>query len=366
MSIRILSLLILWYGWVQVPISLYAQADSSALHWSAYLETYYSFDLAKPADHLRPDFFYNFNRHNEVNLNLGFLKASYNSINTRANLALMSGTYAQYNLAAEPSILQHLFEANAGVKLSSTHELWLDAGLMPSHIGFESAIGKDCWTLSRSLLAENSPYYETGARLSYASPDSRWFLAAFYLNGWQRIQRVDGHQTPAFGTQATYKTAAGTTFNWSTFLGNEMPVGSEQWRFFNNFYAVWSPTASLGLTAGFDLGWQQQPTSSQAQSWWYSPVLILRYQLTPKWAAATRLEYYSDPASIIVKTTSPNEGFEVMSFSLNLDYAITPTALLRVEGRGLHSPAAIFETAAGQPVQQNFFLTTSLAVSWHD
>jgi hypothetical protein len=40
---------------------------------------------------------------------------------------------------------------------------------MPSHIGFESVISADCWTLTRSLLAENSPYYETGMRLEATS-----------------------------------------------------------------------------------------------------------------------------------------------------------------------------------------------------
>jgi hypothetical protein len=74
-----------------------------------------------------------------------------------------------------------------------------------SHIGFESAIGKDCWNLTRSILADNSPYYESGAKLSYTSKNEKWFISGLILNGWQRIQRVEGNNLPAFGHQLTFK-----------------------------------------------------------------------------------------------------------------------------------------------------------------
>jgi hypothetical protein len=64
------------------------------------------------------------------------------------------------------------------MKLSKKQNLWLDAGIMPSHIGFESAVSADCWTLTRSLLAENSPYYETGIKLGYVSKDEKLYISA--------------------------------------------------------------------------------------------------------------------------------------------------------------------------------------------
>ena len=50
----------------------FAQADSikSSLTFSGYVEVYYSYDFGNPGNHERPSFFYNFNRHNEANLNL--------------------------------------------------------------------------------------------------------------------------------------------------------------------------------------------------------------------------------------------------------------------------------------------------------
>lgn len=173
--------------------SLLAQTDSTTnFTVSGYVEAYYSHDFNQPVTNDRPSFIYSHNRHNEFNINLGFIKAAYASERVRGNLALMAGTYANANLAAEPATLRNIYEANARIKLSKTKNVWLDAGVFASHIGFESAISKDCWTLTRSLMAENSPYYETGVKIGYTSDNGKWFLSGLVLNGWQQIRRADG------------------------------------------------------------------------------------------------------------------------------------------------------------------------------
>jgi hypothetical protein len=197
----------------------------------------------------------------------------------------MTGTYAQYNFAAEPQVLLHVYEANAGIKLSERNELWLDAGILPSHIGFESAISKDCWTLTRSILAENSPYYEAGVRLSYTTKNEKWYMAVLLVNGWQIIIRVQGNNTPAFGTQVTYSPSNNLSINWSTFIGNDKPDSIKQWRYFNNLYTVWQLSKGLGFTLGFDYGWEQKQTRSSYVNQWCSPVVIMRYE-NSQWAVA--------------------------------------------------------------------------------
>src|SRR5205823_189081 len=102
--------------------------QTNSFTWSIFADTYYSYDFNKPADHLRPSFLYNHNRHNEFNLNLALVEASYNTNKIRANVGLMAGTYTQYNLAAEPELLRHVYEANAGVKISKNNNLWIDIG----------------------------------------------------------------------------------------------------------------------------------------------------------------------------------------------------------------------------------------------
>ncbi len=345
--------------------TIYAQEvekEKSPFTFSGYIETYYSYDFGEPDNHVRPGFIYSHNKHNEFNLNLGLVKVNYAKDNVRGNFALMAGTYAEYNLAAEQDLLKNVYEANIGVKISSKHNLWVDAGIMPSHIGFESAIGKDCMTLTRSVLADNSPYYEAGVKIAYTSKSEKWYLAAMYLNGWQRIQKIDGNQTPAFGTQITYKPTSKTTLNWSTYMGNEQPDANSKWRYFNNFYGQFKVTEKSSLTAGFDIGAQQSVPNSDKYDIWFSPVLIAQYKPTSKIQLAARAEYYTDEKGVIIATTTPN-GFKTYGFSANFDYLVTENVMFRLEARDLNSKDAIF-LKNNDPSNQNVFLTTSLAISF--
>lgn len=339
---------------------------SNPLVWSGYLETYYSYDLGNPENHERPSFFYNYNRHNEVNLNIGYIKASYNKNKSRANLALMAGTYAQYNMASEQSLLQNVFEANIGVKLLKNKELWLDAGVMPSHIGFESAIGKDCWNLTRSILADNSPYFETGVKLGYTNKNEKWYLAAMYLNGWQRIQKLNSDQSPAFGSQITFKPNKKYTFNWSTFIGEDGNDSIDNGRFFNNFYGQFQATKKLGIIFGFDIGVQQKPRTTlfigDGVSTWYAPIAIIRFQTTTKTKLAIRGEYFRDQDEVIIPVPSAN-GFDVIGFSINYDYNLNENALFRLEARKLNSRQMTFQLN-NNPSHENYFFTSSLSFSF--
>ena len=336
--------------------------DTTKTIISGYTEVYYSYDFSNPVNHERPSFFYNFNRHNEANLNLGFINASYAAKNVRANFGLMAGTWAQYNLSAEQPLLRNLWQANVGVKLSKKKNLWLDAGVLPSHIGFESAVGKSCDALTRCIIGDNTPSYEGGIKIGYTSDNSKWFLSALVINGWQRIARVNGNNTPAFGTQISYTPSKKVALNYSTFIGNDKPDSVAQMRYYHNFYALLSLTDKFRITLGFDYCMEQKSKGSSKYNTLYSPVMILRYQCNNKLAFAVRGEYYYDKNGIIIATGTPN-GFQTFGYSLNLDYAIRDNILWRIEGRGLNSHDKIF-TMNNNSSNQNYFITTSLAFSF--
>jgi hypothetical protein len=339
-----------------------AQEESkSPFTFSGYIDTYYSYDFGNPDNHTRPGFLYNYNKHNEVNLNLGLAKVNYAKDNVRGNFAIMAGTYAEYNMAAEQGLLKNVYEANVGVKISKEHNLWVDAGVMPSHIGFESAIGKDCMTLTRSILAENSPYYEAGVKLGYTSKSEKWYLAIMYLNGWQRIQKVEGNQTPAFGTQVTYKPTGLVTLNWSTYVGNEQPDVDRKWRYFNDFYGQFKVSEKVNLIAGVDIGVQQATNGSSDYDVWYSPIVVAQYKPTNKIMVAARGEYYQDKKGVIIATDTPN-GFKTYGFSANFDYLAAENVIFRLEARTLNSKDDIF-LKNNDPTDSNVFITTSLAIT---
>jgi Putative beta-barrel porin-2, OmpL-like. bbp2 len=344
--------------------SAYSQKDTSGspLQFSGYLEAYYLYDFGNPANHTRPGFVYSHNRHNEVNINLGLIKAAYQTEKVRANLSLATGSYMNANYSAEPGVLKNIYEANAGVKISKKKNVWVDAGIFSSHIGFESAIGKDCWTLTRSLLADNSPYFETGAKISYTTDDGQWLLSGLVLNGWQRIQRIDGNNTPAFGHQVTWTPNPKLTLNSSSFIGNDKPDSVRQMRYFHDFYARYQATKKLGFIFGFDAGAEQKAKGSKRYNTWYSPVLIVRYAASSKSFLTARVEYYSDRNGVIISTGTAN-GFQTFGYSFNYDYQIRENVMWRVEARGLSGKDKIFMQGS-KASNANQALVTSLAINF--
>ncbi len=323
------------------------------LRFTAYGEFYYSFDFSNPPNHEKSDFLYNHKRHNELNANLALLKLNYLDKNYRANLGLMAGNYAQYNLSSEPTLAQFIYEANMGFKITKNNNIWLDAGIMPSHIGFESAISSDCWTLTRSMLAENSPYYETGIKLSYNSKNEKLYFAALLLNGWQKIRRPDQIRYPSFGTQLTYKPSEKIILNYSTFIGSDKPDNIQAIRYFHNFYLQYEPTSKFGIIAGFDIGVDK--VNINAYGTWFSPVLIIRQILNDKTRIAFRAEYYNDPKQIIISSGTIN-GFQTLGLSSNIDLDINKRIKFRFEGKIFNSKDKIFSNNKND----NYSLTTNM------
>lgn len=335
--------------------------DTTALKISGYLETYYSYDFNKPTNNSRPVFIYSHNRNNEVNVNLAFIKANYQTERVRGNLALALGTYMSANYAAEPDVMKNAFEAYAGVKLSTNANLWLDAGIFSSHIGFESAISKDCWVLTRNISSENTPYYESGAKLTYTTDNQKLTATLLYLNGWQRIKRLDGNSKPAGGLQLVYKPSDKLTLNYSNYLGYEGENALRTRRFYHNFYGILQLNDSFGLTAGFDYGTQQIAKGSSEKKEVLAPVLIARYTFTPNWALAGRYEFYKDSQAMIVASENP-KCFKVNGYSLNIDYSPFKQALLRLEGKVYQGNDQF--TRRGSTVDYNSSITSSLAISF--
>ncbi len=340
---------------------LLAQSDSalqerpSQLTFSTYIETYYSQVLGeKRKQVLKPNFLYSFKENNTININLAVLKANYTNNKVRANLALMTGNYAEYNLAAESPLSQAIYEANAGVKLSEKEDFWLDAGVMPSHIGPEGQLANENLSLTRSITAENSPYFETGARLSYLSKNKKWFFAAYLLNGWQRIRKVENSTKLSYGTQIQYKPNAHNTFNSSQFIGTDKPDSENSLRYFHDFYWQYESKKWISQLT-LDIGTEK--TKSYSGHNWWGTTWLMRYYVFKKLGMSARVEYFNDFSNVLF----PSNVTEALGSSLGLEYKLYNHALIRLEARSFADPK--------QPeniyfkVNKNFtFISTSISV----
>lgn len=324
------------------------------------VDSYYAYDFSDPDDNLRPGFFYNHNRHNEFSLNLALIHLSYEGERARGQLGLMAGTYAEYNYAAELPMLRSVYEAWAGFQLAEN--VWWDAGVFPSHIGWEAAISLDNPTLTRSIASANSPFYLAGTRL-YWQANSQWTIGLVLANGWQNISETPDNDAKGGGTQVTWSPSDQLTLNSSTWFSDEFPQDDSRLRLFHDFYAIVSPTQDLTIILGFDIGAQKSSEGAES-NWdlWFGGALITRFAFNERVAAAARIEYFSDPDQVIIGLDR-EKGLETFGASANVDVLVADPVMFRLEARALRADEDIF-LLDGDPSELNLAATASLAISF--
>jgi len=325
---------------------------------SGYTEAYFVKDFNQTQKGERQAFYYNYNRNKQLHFNQSSLKFKVSSPKIAMNLALHAGSYVQDNYASESKFSKHILEANINVALNDKKTIYLTAGIIPSHIGFESSVAFDNWNLTRSLLAEQSPYYETGLKFTY-QPNEKYEFATLFLNGWQKINPLNIKGIRSFGSQFKYIPNAKVNFNWSLFAGSESRGEFSDFRIFNNFYSQINLNKSWRILAGFDFGMQQKYQQADEYNFWYSPIFITQFSFNDKLKAAIRFEHYQDKNNVIVAMPS-NAVFVVNGLSFNTDYFIMPNLLFRMELRGLYSSSNTFQSDVGS-IKNNRFFATSMA-----
>ena len=331
---------------------IYSQEKKEVkISFSGFLETFYSYDFNQPTSEQQHSFLYNYNRQNEFNLNIGLLRAKVEYDNVYSSIAIHSGTYVDDNYANEK--MKYISEAYLGLYLDKTKKQTIEAGIMPSYIGFESATSASNLTLTRSIFAENSPYFMTGVKYNY-TPTKKWSFSTLLTNGWQRINKPNKKALPSFGSQIAYKPSDNAILNWSVFIGDE-PIGINlRTRYFSNLYYDFKWKNKFRTIAGFDFGLQKKLEGTSYDNW-FSPIVITQYTINSKWQTALRGEYYQDVKNVLIANA---KEFKTFGTSLNFDYLPNSKMKIRTEARYFNSKEAVFlrnETA----VRSNFFGTIS-------
>lgn len=329
-----------FYCLLLTPAILPGQQDSvsKGLALSGFLETYYAWENKSGTNNGSwPAHMVSHYRNQEFALNLALLHAAWNKPGLRARFGIMAGNYPIANLAGEPVGLRNLYEASVAVRLSPRRHWWAEVGLFPSHIGFETPIGSDNLNLSRSIVADNSPYYEQGVKLTWQNPDKKWLLTLLALNGWQKM--VKDNPQPVMeggGHQLTYMPSKDWLINSSSYVGlAPRPVANNPatpWireeRVYHNLYVQWKGPGRWQLIGGLDYGIHNLTGTSWRS--FYAPVVICRYAFRENMRVAVRAEGYHDPSQVVWVNPS---GTRIISFSANWDYEYRPGILLRMEYR---------------------------------
>lgn len=260
-------------------------------------------------------------------MNLALLGARFTGKRIRGTFAIQTGTYPDANYAAEPQIFKNIYEAWGGVRI--VPNLWLDAGIFVSHIGLEGPNSRDNLTLTRSIMADNSPYYESGAKLTY-DKGGKWLFSFLAINGWQVIR--DRNQNEAIGTQVQFRPTSKWLLNSSTFLGEGRNVPDSlgiRLRYFHNFYVTYDPSKKWKIAGAFDTGWQQKLDGNGGYDNWQGGSLIVRRRLWERAGLVGRAEFYRDPSGVLAPTRFG--GLHTSGYSLGFDYLPVPRIILRAE-----------------------------------
>lgn len=360
---------VLAFGALLLPALVAAQQPDTALTVTigGFVDSYFAYDFNRPPA-LDRAYTTQAARHDEFNINLAFLDASLTANRVHGRFAAQFGTSVQANYAAEPrvgtlsgpDVSRFIQEAFIGYHVAKP--LWLDGGVFFSPFGSENWISRDNWTYTRSLIADNSPYYEAGIRAIW-QPTGAVSAQLHLINGWQNVSETNSDK--ALGVRLDYIATPRLTISYDAFAGNEAPDGSpKQLRLWNEVIGQLAATPALQFRATYDYG-EQQRGAGRGSAGWRGYAVLARVQPSRTTAVAARVEGYSDSEQVIVPTGHPY-GLRATGASLNVDVTPAPRLLWRAELRTLAARDPLFPSRRDQSgvARNDPFVVTSLALTF--
>ena len=348
------------------PATPSAPDTAAKITFGGFVDGYYAYDFNRP-----PTFDRAFTtqpaRHNEFNVNLAFVEAKLDAPRMRGRLAIQVGTSVQANYAGErrngaisgPDLARLIQEAVVGTKL--TDNLWIDGGVFLSHIGMEGFVSRDNPMYTRSLVADYSPYYESGVKATWQATPT---VSALFtvVNGWQNISETNSAKS--VGVRVDYTPSAVTTFSYFNYLGDEAPdsAAHRQLRSYNGVGLKSALSSHFLVMAEVDYGTQGHASGSGASAW-YGGMFTGRYQAKPTIAIVSRVERFTDRDQAIV-ATGVVEGLRASGVSIGADVTPQPRVLWRTELRGFQGESAVFPKRTGGPSKSDAFVVTSLGLTF--
>lgn len=280
----------------------------------------------------------------------------------RAHFALQFGRSVEaYRRQPGPSAktLSYIKHANIGVRLA--RKLWLDAGLLPSHIGIESWVSHENLTATRSILAEYAPRYFAGARLSW-QPTS-WLISSVQgLKGWDAVTQPEG-----IGVGARFDVRLAESVLLSGFnLLIERPDGRV--RTLHGLGARGEfGRATMQLQA--DIGSQENSSPGGRAAHWWGYSFVSRLRVTAATWLSARFERFDDDKQIVLITGdfdgTPNSPFRAYGESLGFDAQLRANILVRTEIRAFQNSGPAFppsDTINGRARRATAFAISSISV----
>jgi hypothetical protein len=282
-----------------------------------------------------------------------------------------------------PEIYRNIFQAYGTWVAPIGSGLTLDVGKWGSSIGIEGNYTKDQMNYSRAYWFDFLPFYHMGVRASYKVNDELT-LNYWLVNGTNQAEATNGFKDELFGFTATPRKTI--TWNVNYYLGQEHPdrnvVSSSgpipvqpglafqaispapdgKLHIFDS-YVSWqtSPKLTFALEGDYVIErlWKNTaPGESSSPSHVIGGAGYAKYQFTPKFAVAGRVEYLSDRGGLFSGITQA-----LKETTATFDYKLSEGFLMRYEWRRDFSNRPSFFTEKNGVLSKEQ-QTASIGVVW--
>jgi hypothetical protein len=254
-----------------------------------------------------------------------------------------------------PDIYRNVFQAYGTYVAPIGNGLTIDVGKWGSSIGIEGNYTKDQMNYSRAYWFDFLPFYHMGVRAAYKVND-KLTLNYWLVNGTNQAEATNGYKDELFGFTATPNKKI--TWNLNYYLGQEHPdrvevssSGPIPVQPGLTFQAITpAPNGKLHIFDSY-VSWQAAPKLTFAlegdyviEREWKNTVPALgqssapmhtiggagyaKYQFSPKFAVAGRVEYLSDRGGLFSGITQA-----LKETTATFDYKLTEGFLMRYEWR---------------------------------
>ncbi|MFN7131057.1 MAG: outer membrane beta-barrel protein [Myxococcales bacterium] len=345
------------------PAAFASAPAAAGVEVGGFVDVYYALNTNRPDDgtSFLPGTGTSGKRGNDVSLNLAALELRRPAGPFGMHLLLGLGDADAVVHAGERALTPEEHNVFRGVQRASVSfapapipGLLLEAGIFPSHVGFEAFTSRDNWTYTRGWMGEFSPYYQTGVRAQWTSP---WLLRAqlHLLNGWQVIR--DNNRGKTVGAQLALE-GERFTLALNTLVGPELPDDTRHFRYFGDVVVQLRPLRWLAVVAMADLGYQERPGLA-GDALWHAFAGYARVELSPEAALTLRGERFADPdAGITGAAQTLNAG------TLTLDVRPASQVSVKLEARYDRSTAAVFSARGARLAREQLLLVSGVVVGF--
>lgn len=209
------------------PLTLKDKDGETILTGVTYLDTYYNYNFANPADNTQT-ISSSIGRHNEFTLNLASIgiETNYKNIIGRVWLqygqmgSIVNDLDGSVNRGRNTSLynLKYIREAAAGYHFDAWHGINVEMGIFMSYIGLESYVTQENWSYQRSMLCDFTPFYFSGARVQMY-PTKNLKTEIWLLNGWQSYNSFS--KGPGLGSSTYYRPTENLQLVANFYLGRD-------------------------------------------------------------------------------------------------------------------------------------------------